>query len=302
MSAGVSSSFSRLRTLSRVLADGNSVGGLDARQFGDLEAKITRAIVEELSSASANEATYDGFAAWALRQNRALPLEVFTLNYDLLVEQAFEKFGVEYTDGFIGSLRAPFKAQIVDDAVGSASGLPPSFARLWKLHGSVNWTWQTVGTARTVVRTGGTARPGDVAAIYPSEDKYAEARRVPFLVLHDRFRRSLAMPETLMLVSGYSFGDDHVNEVIFEAASRSRRSAFFVFCFSEIPTVLVERASTTPSLVVASAEEGIISGRRVRWRTDGDTVGVVEGGKFRLGDFKELSMFLGSMLAQDEPR
>ena len=183
--------------------------------------------------------------------------------------------------------------------MGGVAGIPSSFARLWKLHGSVNWTWQTVEGVRTVVRTGGPVNPGEVAAIYPSEEKYSEARRVPFLVLHDRFRKSLATPETMMLVAGYSFGDDHVNEVIFEAASRTRRSTFFVFCYSEIPGVLAERAAITPNLVVTTPTEAIVGGRRAPWRSSEDVPGVVEGGRFVLGEFQHLAAFLGSMLGVD---
>jgi hypothetical protein len=45
------------------------------------------------------------FAAWAARTNYLTPLEVFTVNYDLLIEEAFEEFLVPYFDGFVGTLR-----------------------------------------------------------------------------------------------------------------------------------------------------------------------------------------------------
>jgi len=48
----------------------------------------------------------------------------------------------------------------------------------------------------------------DAAAIFPSDTKYEESRRVPFVVLQDRFRRALHEPETLILISGYSFSGE----------------------------------------------------------------------------------------------
>jgi hypothetical protein len=91
--------------------------------------------------------------------------------------------------------------------------MPAFFTRLWKLHGSLNWEWDA---NHKIFRCG---RPvADSAAIYPSDTKYDESRRMPFVVLQDRFRRALHQPETLTLVAGYAFGDDHLNGVIFDAA------------------------------------------------------------------------------------
>ena len=292
--------LSRLRTLSRVLASEDRVGGLGPAELSDLEKAVTGAIVEQLVSAEVDPKVFDGLAAWALRQQRSLPLEVFTLNYDLLVEDAFERLGVEYTDGFVGALRAPFNSRLVDDRIhGSEPVLPASFVRFWKLHGSINWAYLSTGEVRTVVRTGQHVAPDEVAAIYPSDEKYSEARRVPFLVLHDRFRRSLATPETLMLISGYSFGDDHLNEVIFAAAGRTRRSTFAVFCYSKIPEELAERAMITPNLMVTTPDEAIIGGRRGPWHGGEEIPGVFENGRFLLGSFRELSGFLGSLSKVD---
>jgi hypothetical protein len=52
----------------------------------------------------------------------------------------------------------------------------------------------------------------------PSDAKYEESRRVPFVVLHDRLRRALQQPETLVIIAGYLFSDDDLNELIFDAA------------------------------------------------------------------------------------
>ena len=82
------------------------------------------------------------------------------------------------------------------------------FVRLWKLHGSVNWVRSDDDQ---IVRIGQPAKDLP-AAIYPSDAKYEESRRVPFLVLQDRLRRALHQPETIVLVSGFSFADDHLNE------------------------------------------------------------------------------------------
>ena len=145
--------------------------------------------------------------------------------------------------------------------------LPSFLVRLWKLHGSLNWIWNANGQ---IVRIG-RAAPDDLpAAIYPSDTKYDDSRRVPFLVLQDRFRRALQQPETLVLISGYSFGDDHLNELIFDAATRRERSEFLAFLYSDIPDALAERAEITPNLQIISRTEAIIGGIRANWKEPAD--------------------------------
>ena len=180
---------------------------------------------------------------------------MFTVNYDLLIETAFERIRLPYFDGFVGNLQGKFHTDLVEGSPEEPERwLLRSFVRLWKLHGSVNWAWDA-STETEIVRLGSPVSSEAAAAIYPSDAKYDESRRMPFLVLQDRFRRALAQPETLVLVSGYSFGDDHLNEMFFDAAARRPRSETIIFCYSEIPQVVKERARLTPNLQAITATE-----------------------------------------------
>jgi hypothetical protein len=134
-----------------------------------------------------------------------------------------------------------------------------------KLHGSVHWAWESDARAG-VVRLGAPVGDGQPAAIYPSDAKYDESRRVPFVVLQDRFRRALYHPETLVLISGYSFGDAHLNETLFDAARVRPRSEFVAFCFGKIPVSLVEHAELLPNLQVVADGEAILGGMRAGWK------------------------------------
>lgn len=53
----------------------------------------------------------------------------------------------------------------------------------------------------------------------------------------------------LVLISGYAFGDAHLNEMIFEAASRRERSEFVAFCFGDIPAGLAVTGYVQPLLL-----------------------------------------------------
>ena len=215
---------------------------------------------------------------------------MFTVNYELLLETGLEAVGASYFDGFVGSIAARFRPDLVEARVsGPDDSLPTSFVRLWKLHGSLNWRVTKDGT---IVRTGGPVPHEDMAAIYPSDEKYDQSRRVPFVVLHDRLRRALAERETLTLVCGYSFGDAHLNEVLFDAAIRYPRSEIAVFCFGDIPSDL--EANIQPNITVIAASEAIISGERRVWHGPTEPVApeVWDGDKCQLGNFAFLSRFL----------
>ena len=201
------------------------VDGLTGSQAKDLDTTICRLIITELSTSKVDLDPVRNLAAWVARADYVKPIELFTVNYDSLLEQALEAQGVPFFDGFVGSLRARFRTDMVEASSGDTDVWLPSFyARLWKLHGSVNWTWDTDGPMDQVVRLGSAIPAGELAAIFPSDAKYEESRRMPFVVLQDRMRRALNEPETLFLVSGYSWADDHLNELIFDAVSRRPRS------------------------------------------------------------------------------
>ena len=234
--------LSRIRRFAALLEGDSQLEGLTRETAARLDRRVCQAIVEELSADTANLEPVLRLASWAARADYRWPLEVFTVNYDLLVETAFEHLRLPYFDGFVGNLQGRFHTDLVEGTPEEPERwLLRSFVRLWKLHGSVNWAWDTA-TNGGIVRLGSPVSSGSVAAIYPSDAKYDESRRMPFLVLQDRFRRALAQSETLTLVTGYSFGDEHLNEMLFDAATRRPRSEIIVFCHLAIPEV-VQRTS-----------------------------------------------------------
>lgn len=295
----IEQALSRLRRIAALLSSTEKIDEMTAAQATELDKAVCQAIVSALDIAGKDLVPMNRFAAWVARTDYRLPVELFTVNYDLLLETALEELRVPYFDGFIGSLRARFHTELVEGIPGQdEQWVPSSFARLWKLHGSVNWSWEG---KQHVVRLGAPVGAQHVAAIYPSDSKYEESRRVPFVVLQDRFRRALHQPETLVIISGYSFNDDHLNELIFDAATRRERSEFVVFCFAEIPKALAERAATTPNLQVVGEKEAILGGVRAPWKaTDDVPEKLWKDGKFLLGDFRHLAGYL-AMSAVKEP-
>lgn len=285
--------LSRLRRIAVLVAGDQAVDGLTGPEAAQLDTAICKAIVRNLDIREADLAPVKHFAAWAARANYHLPLEVFTVNYDLLLETAFEELATPYFDGFVGSLRARFRTDLVEASPTAPAGwVPPLFLRLWKIHGSVNWLWSE-GDRAEILRLGGPVAEGNAAAIYPSDVKYEESRRVPFVVLQDRLRRALNEPESLILISGYSFSDDHLNELIFESVSRRERSEVIAFCFGALPEDAVEWATSTPNLQLVTAKECVLGGVRGEWvGPDDDVAGLWVDKEFALHDFRHLAAYL----------
>lgn len=289
--------LSRLRRIAGLVTGTETVDSLTATQADALDKSVCKAIVSELDIASANLTPMNNLAAWAARADYRHPIEIFTVNYDLLMESALDGHGVPYFDGFVGNLRAKFRTDLVEAPVGDPGGYVASrFVRLWKLHGSVNWVRSD---DNQIVRTGQPAIDLP-AAIYPSDAKYEESRRVPFLVLQDRLRRALHQPETIVLVSGFSFADDHLNEMLFDAAIRRERSEFVVFSYDDISEHLIERATRIPNIQIAGRTEAILGGVRGNWKAqDEDIQGLWESGKLALPDFTHLASYLARSSSQN---
>lgn len=291
--------LTRLRRISTLISGNEKIDSFTADEAMKLDSNICQAIVRALDISNANIEPFQNLAAWAARANYRLPIELFTVNYDLLLENALESLGVPYFDGFVGNLKARFRTELVETMPGvDGESVPSLFVRLWKLHGSVNWV---KNDDHGIIRIGHPAPEGQVSAIYPSDTKYEESRRVPFVVLQDRFRRALHHPETLLLVSGYSFGDAHINELIFDAATRRERSEFVVFCYSEIPTVLEKRAKHTPNLQVVSGQEAILGGLHGTWKKlDESKTHIWKDEQLVLRDFKYLATYLARSVVRDQ--
>jgi len=290
--------LSRLRRISALITGEETVDELTANQADALDVAVCQVIVRALDVQVADRMPVRYLAAWAGRADYHLPVELFTVNYDLLLETALEDLQVPYFDGFVGAIRARFQTDLVESPPGSErDSVPAFFVRLWKLHGSLNWVWQD---DRQIVRLGQPVSEGRVAAIYPSDTKYEESRRVPFVVLQDRLRRALHQAETLALIAGYSFGDFHLNELVFDAAARRARSEFVVFCYSNIPDSLAERAITTPNLQVVTGREAILGGIRANWKPPEEALpGVWEDDQLTFRDFGKLAVYLSRSVVRE---
>lgn len=290
----------------------DTLAGLSASELDQLEDTIKTTIAAQVNpdaSSFPERLPHEDFVRWIARMPRTQPVEIFTTNYDILLETALEAERVPAFDGFVGCNR-PFFCHESLTRPEAAPGA--AWTRLWKIHGSINWRLDTVRGRVRVIRTD-PHNEGEM--ILPSHHKYDESRKQPYSALLERLGRVLDRDDAILFVCGYSFGDDHINAIIFDALEAKRRPHVVALQFidPEPDGVLAERASRYLNLMVLGPRFAHIGGRRLPWRLDdlrsapqiGNAFTLdppAEGepapsgsGAMVLGDFAKWSEFLGSL-------
>ncbi len=307
--------LSRIRSL-RDAAGRSEVRGLTAQQLEILDRSICSTISSIVSKTLPTDDTPYHSLARFVGALRLPPSEIFTTNYDLLLERALESLQVPFFDGFVGSSRPFFDQHAIEDDT-----LPDRWSLIWKLHGSINWRFNR--ETQTVVRSERQA-DGDELLIHPSHLKYDESRRMPYLVMIDRLRafiRNDSRPVALFIV-GHSFSDDHLNATILESLKANPSAACYALQFGTLSDYRQAQklAERERNLNILATDGAIIRMSQGTWlanpATDAATLSpafeyAVHGKssiasgpdagdepesprpcKFLLGDFKYLATFL----------
>lgn len=203
--------LSFLRSL-LLVSKGGDVRGLCEKDLLELEREICAKIVNKLDvNLPTGETPYHRLCKWMKSIDRKIAVELFTTNYDLLMEQALEELEVPYFDGFVGSRRSFFDLRALEDNL-----IPIHWSRLWKIHGSINWYQEIIGDQKKVYRSSEIKKDAS-HLIYPSHLKYEESRKMPYLALIDQLNRFIRKKSSFLILSGYSFNDGHLNDTIVNA-------------------------------------------------------------------------------------
>ena len=160
-------------------------------------------------------------------------LNIFTTNYDRLIEAGAELAGLHLLDRFLGKLMPIFRSSRLDlDMHYNPPGIrgEPRYlegvARYTKLHGSVDWVQTGKDIRRLGLPFGATSvepylqAPGLSGAsahelmIYPNAAKDRETADYPYVELFRDLAAAVCRPNSTLVTYGYSFGDEHINRVI----------------------------------------------------------------------------------------
>ena len=151
-------------------------------------------------------------------------VNIFTLNYDTLIEQAADSAGIELFDGFVGTNRRYFRPESYEQdlhiPIETTKGkVHPHdrVLRLYKLHGSITWkalyasSFDSYGVEMVNYER---IKDEDRLLIYPATSKYGDSLGMPYAELFRRFSSNVTRPQSTLLVVGYGFEDEHVNTII----------------------------------------------------------------------------------------
>lgn len=264
--------------------------------------KIFEEIQEKEKEADINE--LKKFFVWLDIAYRNYTKEIFTTNYDLLIEKAMEFNHIPYFDGFVGSYEPFFWPESIEKNV-NQTDLTFNWVRLWKIHGSLNWEYRKESSTESakIIRVGKIDEPENELVVYPSKEKYNLSRKQPFVAYFDRLKNYLLQGEILFIFSGYSFSDQHINEIIFNGLRQNPRLYSIVMCYSDEQVNSMESsASSYLNLCIMGPKKMIVNGKLYEWTFD-DSIGDSKNNEdywdnkseeFLLGDFNKLVNFLVS--------
>lgn len=171
--------------------------------------------------------------SFASRTGNRERLNIFTTNYDRLIEVGAELAGVHLMDRFVGTMMPIFRSSRLNlDIHYNPPGIrgEPRYlegvARLTKLHGSVDWVQNENEIRRIGLPFGADEiapylnAPGLKGAdalklmIYPNSAKDRETAEYPYVELFRDFAAAVCRPNSTLVTYGYGFGDEHINRVI----------------------------------------------------------------------------------------
>ena len=253
--------LSRIRSLSGVIG-ATKVHDLDGQGYNKMAEAICKEIGRIVQVRLPEGSTpYCELVSWITGAPRTYPVEIFTTNYDLLFEEAFERAQAPYFDGFTGAREAFF-----DPASVSSDRLPPRWTRLWKMHGSLGWKANEKGE---LIRTGQTEA---THLIFPEHLKYDQTQKAPYAALLDRLRTFLTTEDTLLISIGFSYADAHIAARISEALDANPAASVFAFQFQKLDkeASAAELAARRSNFSIYARDKAVVSGVAAYWNAPGE--------------------------------
>lgn len=172
--------------------------------------------------------------SFAARSGGKDRLNLFTTNYDRVLEETADLIGLRLVDRFVGSLAPVFRSSRLDvDYHYNPPGIrgEPRYlegvVRYTKLHGSLDW----FQCGNLIRRVGVPFGASDVTPyvtevgptdkqefiIYPNSAKDRETAEYPYVDLFRDFAAAICRPNSTLVTYGYGFGDSHINRIIEDA-------------------------------------------------------------------------------------
>ncbi len=237
--------------------------GLTKDDFEKLRKKIEKEMIKIVSVHKKKDSFIDNllhcdFAQWIAQASRKTPVEIFTTNYDYLLELGLEYHNVPYFDGFVGSYEPFFSTSLVEDLK-----FLPQCTKLWKLHGSLGWYLDK--ESNKIIRR---YQDDSTIIVFPSLLKYDNSKKQPYVSFMDRLSQFRKEDDGVLFVSGYSFSDQHINDVLLNALDRTRTSHVIALYFDDLKkdSHITNLGIVQPKLSIYGKNNAVIGGEFGNWK------------------------------------
>lgn len=194
-------------------------------KFADTILTCERNITQSESEQAA-EYLMNFLVSFASRSATRERLNIFTTNYDRVIEYGAELAGIRLIDRFVGTINPIFRSSRVEvDMHYNPPGIrgEPRYlegvVHFTKLHGSLDWVMRDNVVRRVALPYGAksiekNSCSEDTLMIYPNAAKDRETSEYPYVELFRDFAATVCRPNSTVVFYGYSFGDEHINRVI----------------------------------------------------------------------------------------
>ena len=142
---------------------------------------------------------------------------------------------------------------------------------------------------------------------------------MPFLAMIDRLKAFLRKPTALLLTCGYSYGDQHLNEVLLEGLQGNSSATAFACLFGAMANYpsASQCATRRSNLTVIAQDNGVVGCMSRPWQVPNPDDSAAESPflyvledattkaktcSFNLGDFSSLAGFLHTQLGTHEDK
>ncbi len=152
---------------------------------------------------------------------------IFTPNYDLAFENACERIGASYNNGFRGVHMRKFDPDTfhnetyIKQDTGEKGKRIATYLNIYKLHGSISWEYsENIDDLYNIkeLQISDVSKKEDLKfgslMIYPIQTKKSYSLDLPYSELFRNFAKCLTETQNTLVVIGYSFLDEHVNDII----------------------------------------------------------------------------------------
>jgi len=201
----------------------------NVRLIQDVIAKVKKYVLHKCTKGMFEEDStvvdlYRKFYQSVGTRSRGLrPPWVFTTNYDLFNERALDRNAIPYSNGFTGTVERFFNPSVYRLALAEQLDISSKrwsavdgFIHLCKLHGSVNWVENEGTGIFPIIEKNLSDAGNDRVMIYPSPAKQNASFGSPYADMFREFQRQVVQDQSVLVTMGYSFGDEHVNNIIFQ--------------------------------------------------------------------------------------